>query len=97
MELIERWAFKMDSMSDCYCDVEPDKNGSYVMHRDHLAAIEALQRDNDQLVEALTAAMDFINKHPADPDISHEQTEAWLRLLALRANDLVAQHANQGE
>lgn len=26
------------------------------------------------------AAMDFINKHPADPDITEEQTLAWINL-----------------
>lgn len=36
---------------------------------------------HDALVEALTLAVDFIEKHPGDPDITKEQVEAWQRLV----------------
>lgn len=38
--------------------------------------------------EGFDLAMDFINKHPADPDISEEQTEAHVKLQEfLKANE----------
>lgn len=42
------------------------------------------------LLEALEAAMDFINKHPADPDISDEQTQAWIRLREIDPSAAIA-------
>ncbi len=43
-----------------------------------------LEQQLQAQAELLEAALDFIDKHPADPDISTEQTEAWLKLCAKR-------------
>ena len=42
-------------------------------------------------------AMDFIDKHPADPDISKDQTEAWLKILNSNAMDEFARLRQQGK
>ena len=42
-----------------------------------------------ELLEALEAAMDFINKHPADPDINNDQAGAYQKLQALNPQALI--------
>lgn len=46
--------------------------------------------NHERLVECLRLAMDFINKHPADPDITKEQVEAWQRLVKANPEALLA-------
>lgn len=43
----------------------------------------AIDRINT-LENGLELALDFIDKHPADPDISVEQTKAWSKLVEWR-------------
>lgn len=42
------------------------------------------------LLEALEAAMAFIDNHVADPDLTDEMCEAYARLLALEPRKLIA-------
>lgn len=32
---IRRYKFCLDPMADCFCDVEPDDDGEYVLYEDH--------------------------------------------------------------
>ena len=52
-------------------------------------AAEVVRRYHNSCVglrDLFLAAKDFIDKHPADPDISAEQTEAWLKYQDLLAS-----------
>ena len=44
-----------------------------------------------RLREALRLAVDFINKHPADPDITSEQVQAWQKLVNADPDALLAE------
>lgn len=61
-----------------------------VISRDEMLANAQLIMAAPDLLDALELAMDFINKHPADPDITEEQTIAWLALLACNPEKVIA-------
>ena len=43
--------------------------------------VSNIDRKVEWILDCLEAAIDFIEKHPADPDIGAKQTKAWLRFL----------------
>jgi len=49
---------------------------------------------HQRLREALELAVDFINKHPADPDITSEQVQAWQKLVSADPEALLAELDN---
>lgn len=56
-----------------------------------IEAIEHTVGSHDKLVEALSAAMDYIKKCPCDPDIYPEQLEAWNKLQSLNVEKLLGE------
>lgn len=62
--------------------------------REMSPGIRVAAKYHSRLVEALRLAMDFIDKHPADPDITAEQTEAWMALQKFDARALLQELDN---
>jgi len=56
MEDIQRYDFYRDSMSNCYCDMESDMEGSYVLYTDHKAALQA-ERKRAEKAEAEASSL----------------------------------------
>lgn len=60
----------------------------------HLQTIVTAVNYHHKLSEALALAVDFINKHPADPDITTDQVEAWQNLVKANPEALLAEIHN---
>ena len=54
-----------------------------INQHDQLTAI------NQELVEALSAAISYIDQCPCDPDIYPEQLEAWNKLESINVDELI--------
>lgn len=60
--------------------------------RESIAELQAAQAQavNQQLLEALEAAIKFIDSHVADPDITQEMRENYAALQRTRPYDVIA-------
>lgn len=82
MQELMRVCAKNPSVNDC--------QGMLVTAADYIDGLEAILDKNkaavhainchDELVDALTRAMAFIDSHVADPDITDEMTTNWMQL-----------------
>ena len=63
-----------------------DSDGFYVLHSDYAALAESHAR----LLEALKAAMAFIDSHAADPDITFEMVEKYAALQDSKPLEAIA-------
>lgn len=75
---------------DIICDVDGSQFDALVTEANARHIVKCVN-NNERLVEVLRLAMDFIDKHPADPDITSEQADAWMRLQLAGPRELLTE------
>lgn len=84
---IERWQFKVDDMSDCKCDCEPDEFGTFIMYKDHTATIKALQEENEKLTGSI---QEMVTKAAAKHRPAYDEQQRRIMAYQDRVKELEA-------